>query len=65
MSGELISCYDGERCLSQRDTDVVYSNGVCITTPDTAGAIGELHRVKTRRDGKGDDLSQESSLLGS
>ncbi len=37
---------DGERLpLSSASVDVVYSNGVLHHTPDTAGAIGELHRV--------------------
>ena len=40
---------DGE-CLPFRDEsfDVVYSNGVLHHTPDTAGAIRELHRVLRR-----------------
>ena len=37
---------DGERLPFANDTlDVVYSNGVLHHTPDTAGAIRELHRV--------------------
>ena len=37
---------DGERLPFANDTlDVVYSNGVLHHTPDTAGAISELHRV--------------------
>lgn len=37
---------DGERLPFANETlDVVYSNGVLHHTPDTAGAIGELHRV--------------------
>jgi SAM-dependent methyltransferase len=37
---------DGERLpFSNASFDVVYSNGVLHHTPDTAGAISELHRV--------------------
>jgi SAM-dependent methyltransferase len=37
---------DGERLPFRSETfDVVYSNGVLHHTPDTAGAIGEVHRV--------------------
>ena len=37
---------DGERLpLENESLDVVYSNGVLHHTPDTAGAIRELHRV--------------------
>ena len=37
---------DGERLpFADRSLDVVYSNGVLHHTPDTAGAIRELHRV--------------------
>lgn len=37
---------DGERLPFANETlDVVYSNGVLHHTPDTAGAISELHRV--------------------
>jgi SAM-dependent methyltransferase len=37
---------DGEHLpFSDRSFDVVYSNGVLHHTPDTAGAIGEVHRV--------------------
>jgi SAM-dependent methyltransferase len=37
---------DGERLPFANDTlDVVYSNGVLHHTPDTAGAVRELHRV--------------------
>src|SRR6476469_5480618 len=37
---------DGERLPFSSETfDVVYSNGVLHHTPDTAGAISEIHRV--------------------
>ncbi len=37
---------DGERLPFRSETfDVVYSNGVLHHTPDTAGAIREVHRV--------------------
>lgn len=37
---------DGERLPFQAESfDVVYSNGVLHHTPDTAGAIREVHRV--------------------
>ena len=37
---------DGERLPFQSESfDVVYSNGVLHHTPDTAGAISEVHRV--------------------
>lgn len=42
---------DGERLPFATDSfDVVYSNGVLHHTPDTAGAIREIHRV-LRKDG--------------
>jgi ubiquinone/menaquinone biosynthesis C-methylase UbiE len=37
---------DGERLPFRTESfDVVYSNGVLHHTPDTAGAIREVHRV--------------------
>ena len=37
---------DGERLpFASESLDVVYSNGVLHHTPDTGGAIGEIHRV--------------------
>jgi len=40
---------DGERLPFKPETfDVVYSNGVLHHTPDTAGAVRELHRVLRR-----------------
>lgn len=58
---------DGERLpFTDSSLDVVYSNGVLHHTPDTAGAIQEMHRVlKPWWHRQGHDLSQDfAELLG-